>query len=550
MKHRELSEYPVGEEEPWSNILSQKQIVLTMAGVMLALFLASLDQTVVTTALPQIVSDLGGFSKLTWVTSSYLVASTTVVPISGRLTDIYGRKKFFVGGVVVFLLGSVLSGQSETMNQLIIFRAIQGLGGGIIMAITFVIIGDLFAPEDRGKYMGFLTAVFGITSLIGPTLGGFITDVLSWQWIFYINIPLAVLILVVLVRYFPDFKPAGPKERVDLWGLMFLILTVVPLMIGLSWAGYQYPWISVQVLGLIIASSVFGILFILIEMRSQSPLIPLTLFRNRNVSISMAAVFLTGFVMFASPVFIPLFFQGVLGRSATSSGNLLTPMMMAIVFGAALSGQLMSSRFGKKYRLLGLVGLGIMGFGTFLVATVGQDTKYFAVISFMGVMGFGLGITLPLFTLIVINSIPIRLMGVAGSTVQFFRTIGGTVGLSLLGAFFNNNFASNVSNSTTSEIRGILGPGGLEVLTDNSRLLMGSDANDIQNYLVNLGTEIDLGISGQIADILKSALSSAISETFIISTFVVALAIVVSIFLVPNPGISGKGASKDDKRPY
>ena len=171
--------------EPWSNLLSKNQIVLTMAGVMLSLFLASLDQTIVTTALPQIVSDLGGFSKLTWVTSSYLVASTTVVPITGRLTDIYGRKKFFVGGVLVFLLGSVLSGQSETMNQLIIFRAIQGLGGGIIMAITFVIIGDLFAPEDRGKYMGFLTAVFGITSLIGPTLGGFITDVLSWEWIFY-----------------------------------------------------------------------------------------------------------------------------------------------------------------------------------------------------------------------------------------------------------------------------------------------------------------------------------------------------------------------------
>ena len=547
MKHRELSESAVGEEEPWSNILSQKQIVLTMAGIMLALFLASLDQTVVTTALPQIVSDLGGFSKLTWVTSSYLVASTTVVPITGRLTDIYGRKKFFVGGVLVFLLGSVLSGQSETMNQLIIFRAIQGLGGGIIMGLTFVIIGDLFAPEDRGKYMGFLTAVFGITSLIGPTLGGFITDVLSWQWIFYINVPLAVLILVVLVRYFPDFKPAGPKESIDLWGLTFLILTVVPLMIGLSWAGYQYPWISVQVLGLIIASSVFGILFILIEMRSQSPLIPLTLFRNRNVSISMAAVFLTGFVMFASPVFIPLFFQGVLGRSATSSGNLLTPMMLAIVLGAALSGQLMSSRFGKEHRLFGLVGLGLMGAGTFLVATVGPDTEYLAVISFMGVMGFGLGITLPLFTLIVINSIPIRLMGVAGSTVQFFRTIGGTVGLSLLGAFFNNNFAANVSNSTTSEIRGVLGLGGLEALTDNSRLLIGSDANDIQSYLVDLGTDIDPGISGQIADILKTSLSSAISEIFIISAFVVALAMVVTIFLVPTPGIAGKETSKTDR---
>ena len=548
MKHRELAEAPIEEAEPWSNLLSKNQIVLTMAGIMLALFLASLDQTVVTTALPQIVSDLGGFSKLTWVTSSYLVASTTVVPITGRLTDIYGRKKFFVGGVLVLLIGSVLSGQSETMNQLIIFRAIQGLGGGIIMAITFVTIGDLFAPEDRGRYMGFLTAVFGITSLIGPTLGGFITDVLSWQWIFYINVPLGVLILVVLVRYFPDFEPAGSKERVDLWGLMFLILTVVPLMIGLSWAGYQYPWISVQVLGLIIVSLVFGLSFILVEIRSQSPLIPLTLFRNRNVSCSMAAVFLTGFVMFASPVFIPLFFQGVLGRSATSSGSFLTPMMMAIVLGAALSGQLMSSRFSKKYRLLGLVGLGLMGVGTFLVSTVGPDTEYLVVISFLGVNGFGLGITLPLFTLIVLNSIPIRLMGVAGSTVQFFRTIGGIVGLSLLGSFFNNNFASNVSNSTTSEIRGILGSGGLEALTNNSRLLIGSDANDIQNYLVDLGTDIDLGISGQIVYILKTALSSAISETFIISTFVVALAMVVTIFLVPGPSIVGKGASKPDKR--
>jgi len=534
--------------EPWSNILSRKQVVLTMAGIMAALFLASLDQTVVTTALPQIVSDLGGFTKLTWVTSAYLVSSTTVVPITGRLTDIYGRKKFFIGGVLVFLLGSVLAGQSETLNQLIMFRAIQGLGGGIIMAITFVTIGDLFAPEDRGKYMGFLTAVFGVTSLIGPTLGGFITDALSWQWIFYINIPFSILILIVLVRYFPDFKPVESKEGVDLWGLTFLILTVVPLMVGLSWSGYQYPWISFHVLGLLIVSLVFGLLFVLIEVRSQSPLIPLTLFQNRNVSISLAAVFLTGLVMFASPVFIPLFFQGVLDRSATSSGNFLTPMMMASVLGAAISGQLMSSRFGKEYRLIGLVGLGLMGVGTFLVATVGPDSGYLAVISFIGVMGLGLGITLPLFTLIVINSIPIRLMGVAGGTVQFFRTIGGTVGLSLLGSFFNKNFVSNVSSSTPVEIKDVLGSGGIEAITNNSRLLIGSSGNDIQSYLVEIGINIDLEVSGQISHIVKNSLSLAISETFITSTFVVALAIAVTMFLAPTPSIVGKEASKADRR--
>ena len=331
--------------------LPKRQIVLTMIGVLLALFLSALDQTIVATAMPRIIADLGGFDRFTWVTTAYLVASTTAVPIVGRLTDIHGRKVFYVAGITVFLVGSVLAGMSQTMNQLIAFRAIQGLGGGVIMVNSFTAIADLFPPETRGKYQGFVGVVFGMSSVIGPTLGGFITDNLSWNWVFFVNIPIGVPVLVLIALLFPSIRPEVESRKHDYPGMVTLVLAVVPVLLALSWGGVQYGWVSPQVIGMLVFGLTMAAVFITIESRTDSPIMPLEIYRNPMVSVSLVIVFLTGFGMFGGIIFIPLFFQGVLGASATSSGSFLTPMMLGIVVGATISGQLLS-RTGLRYRRL------------------------------------------------------------------------------------------------------------------------------------------------------------------------------------------------------
>jgi EmrB/QacA subfamily drug resistance transporter len=276
-----------------------------MGGLMLALFVASLDQTVVGTAIPRIVADLGGFDRFTWITSAYIVASTTAVPIVGRLSDMYGRKVFYIGGIVVFLVGSVLSGFSQSMNQLIAFRAIQGLGGGTMMALAFVTVGDLFPPADRGKYQGFVAAVFGLSSVIGPTLGGFITDTLSWNWIFFINLPIGIPVAILFVLFFPSGRQNVASRRLDVLGMSLLVLSVSSLLIALSWGGVQYAWASVQVVGLLIIAVASTTTFVFVELRIENPIMPMGIYRDRVVGLSLIAVFCTGFGMFGGIVFIP-----------------------------------------------------------------------------------------------------------------------------------------------------------------------------------------------------------------------------------------------------
>ena len=330
--------------------LPRREVVLTLAGVMMAMFLGSLDQTVVGTAMPRIIADLGGFDRYTWVTTAYLVTSTTMLPIAGRLTDMYGRKWFYIGGIAIFLAGSALSGLSQTLTQLIVFRGLQGIGGGIMMANAFIVIGDLFPPAERGKYQGLITAVFGLSAIVGPILGGFITDNLSWHWIFYINLPLGIPVILLFIRFFPRVRPSGLKHQLDLPGLAVLILAVVPLMLGLSWGGVQYAWASPQVIGALAMSAIMVVLFVVVESRAAEPIMPLGIFRNRVVTVSTLAIFFVGFGMFGGIIFIPLFFQGVLGYSATRSGSFLTPMMLGVVVGSLVSGQALS-RLGGHYRI-------------------------------------------------------------------------------------------------------------------------------------------------------------------------------------------------------
>jgi EmrB/QacA subfamily drug resistance transporter len=523
--------------------LTRREVVLTMGGVMLALFLASLDQTVVSTAMPRIVADLQGFSQYTWVTTAYLVASTTVVPIAGRLSDMYGRKWFYVAGIIVFLAGSVLAATSQTMTQLIVFRAVQGLGGGIMLANAFIAIGDLFPPQERGKYQGLLSGVFGVSSVIGPTLGGFITDALSWHWIFLINLPLGIPAIGLFIAFFPNARPSSQGRHIDYLGVCTMVLAVVPILLALSWAGVDYPWNSPQIIGALAFGTTMAVSFVVIEGLVPDPIIPLAMFRNRVVSISIIATFLTGFGMFAAIIFIPLFFQVVLGASATSSGSFLTPMMLGVVAGTIIGGQAVS-RLNGHYRLVGLTGLSFMGLGMFLLSRMSVQTPFSEAIAFTVVMGLGLGITFPLFTIAVQNTVSRQIMGVATSSLQFFRTIGGTLGLAILGSVLNNRFAAQLANTVPQSVQEALSPEVLPGLARNPQAMINPAAGEqLRAAFSSVEAGGDL-LFQQLLQTLRESLASAITEVFLIGMFAVALAWLVTIFMKEAPAYHQQAATE------
>lgn len=514
--------------------LPRRHIVLTMGGLMLAMFLASLDQTIVSTAMPRIVADLGGFDRFTWVTTAYLVASTTVVPIAGRLSDLYGRKAFFLGGICIFLAGSVLAGLSQSMNQLIAFRAIQGIGGGNIMAMSLITVGDLFSPAERGKYQGVVAGVFGISSVIGPTLGGFITDSLSWNWVFYVNLPLGLPVVALFIRFFPNIRPVGRIHRLDYAGMALLVLIVVPLLVGLSLGGVQYEWLSPQVIGILAFTAATTLVFVAVERRASDPIMPLSIYSNRTVSVSLVAVFLTGFGMFGSIIFIPLFFQGVLGASATSSGSFLTPMMLGMVVAAGLSGQALS-RLGGRYRIQGLVGIVTMGVGMVLISRMTADTSFGQAVAGIVVTGIGLGITFPSFTIAVQNAIPPNQLGAATAATQFYRSVGGALGLAVLGSYMANRFATGLDDALPPPIRQALPVGQLAEMSNNPQALVNPEALDqLRAGFADRGPQ-GAEMLEQLLTALRETLASAIGDVFLVVTVALAIAFVVTLFLKEVP---------------
>ena len=519
------------EEFPF---LPRRQVVLILGGALLAFFLAALDQTIVATAMPRIIADLEGFEHYTWVTTSYMMAATTVVPIVGRLSDMYGRKLFYIAGITIFLLGSTLSGLSQTMTQLIVFRGLQGVGGGAMMAITFIAIGDIFPPAERGKYQGLVAAVFGLASIIGPTLGGAVTDYLSWHWVFYINIPLGIPIIAVFIAFFPQVRPSGKRHQLDYLGVCVLLLAVVPLLLAFSWGGTQYDWDSAQILGMLAFAALMAVLLVAIERKVPDPIIPLSIFSNPIVSVSLLVVFLTGFGMFGGIIFVPLFFQAVLGSSAISSGSFLTPMMLAAVVSSVVSGQVLS-RWGGHYRLLGLLGLATMGIGVFLLSQMSANTSYGQAVANIVLMGLGLGTSIPIFTIAVQNAVPYRHMGIATSSTQFFRSLGGVLGLAVLGSVMTNRFASELTSTVPQGVKDAMPPGQLSELARNPQALVNPEAQEqLRAVFSSTGPDGD-GLFQQLLDALQHSLSSAISEVFLIGLVAVAIAWVATIFLKEVP---------------
>ena len=501
---------------------------------MLAMFLSSLDQTVVGTALPKVVTDLGGFAHYTWVATAYIIASTITVPITGKLTDMYGRKWFYVAGLAIFMTGSLLCGLSQTMTQLILFRGFQGIGAGVMMANAFIVVGDLFPPAERGKYQGMMTGVFGISSVIGPTLGGFITDNLSWNWVFWVNIPFGLVIFALFIFFFPNFRPNKEKPRIDYKGIVTLILAVVPMMLALTWAGVEYAWISAPIIGLFVFSAAMTGVFVVAEGRAKEPIIPLGLFKNNIVSVSSIIIFLTGVGMFGGIIFVPLYFQGVLGASATASGSFLTPMMLGLVFGALISGQVLS-RAGGHYRIQGVFGIAVMAVGMGLLGTMGVETSYARAVAYIVVMGLGLGISMPLYTIAVQNAVPYAVMGVATSTTAFFRSIGGAFGLAVLGSVMNNRFAADFLGDLPSAAKDVIPPESLDSLAHNPQALLDvSAAEQLRSSFEQLGQQ-GMALYQQVIETLKEALSSSITQVFLIGLAFVVLAWVVNMFLKEIP---------------
>jgi EmrB/QacA subfamily drug resistance transporter len=514
--------------------LPKRQVNITLGGVLLALFLGSLDQTIVSTAMPRIVGDLGGFAHYTWLTTAYLVTSTVMLPIIGKLTDMYGRKHFYTAGIIIFVIGSLLSGLSQTMLQIIIFRGFQGIGGGIMMVNAFAVIGDLFPPAQRGKYQGLLSAVFGVSAIIGPVLGGLITDLFSWHWIFFINVPLGLLIITLFVIYFPSFRPNNVKHKIDYLGIVCIIFAVIPLLIALSFGGTEYPWVSPPIMILFGLSLISMVMLPWVEARSEEPIIPLEIFRNSIVVVSVPIIFLTGVVMFGGIIFVPLYFQGVMGLSASASGSFIIPMTLAQVAGSFVSGQLLS-RTGGHYRIQGMFGLGIMAMGVFLLSRLTPEVSYlFAIIGTI-LTGFGLGMTFPLYTIAVQNAVPYNILGVATSMVPFFRFMGGAAGLAVFGSVVANRFSAEFISNLPEAVLKSITPETISSMTHNLQSLMTTGAQSQFAAIFGQFGEQGASLYTQTITVLQQALSSSLTQIFFIGFIVIVVAFIFNLFLKEVP---------------
>ncbi len=418
------------------------RVRLIFGALLLVLLLASLDQTIVSTALPTIVGDLGGLQHLSWVVTAYLLTATISGPLYGKLGDLYGRKLVLQAAIVIFLVGSALCGLSQNMTELILFRALQGLGAGGLIVITIAVIGDIIPPRDRGRYQGFFGAVFGVSSVIGPLLGGFFVDNLTWRWIFYINLPLGIVALGVIGIVF-HAQVERVQHRVDYLGASLLAGGLSAIVLFTSLGGSMWAWGSSQEIGLIVAAAILLPLFILVESRAAEPILPLELFRNRTFVVTSAIGFVVGLALFGAIVYMPVYLQIVKGESAQGSGLQLTPMMAGLLVTSILSGQLIS-RSGR-YRLFPIAGTAIAAVGLALLAQLHAGSSIWTASLYMLVLGAGLGMVMQVLVLAVQNSVPHRVMGVATSGSILFRQIGGAIGISLFGAIFANRLAGNLA---------------------------------------------------------------------------------------------------------
>ncbi len=534
------------EEDPALGLPFRAKMEILVA-VMLGLFLGALDQTIVSVALPTIVTELNGNDLYVWVVTIYLLTSTISVPFWGKLSDLYGRKPIFMIGIGIFLLGSALSGLSQTMPQLILFRGLQGIGAGSIFPVALAVIGDLFTPAERGKYQGLFGAVFGIAFIIGPALGGVLTDTLSWHWIFFVNIPIGIVSLYLIWRLLPTVKSARASRNFDILGGLVFTVAMVFLLVGLTNKGIANAtthqlnaWTELTVGGFMLIALVGIVLFVLVESRAKEPIIPLGLFRIWTYSSSMIATFFAAFAFFGSIIFLPRWFQFVEGYSATASGYAVFPLLVGLIGSSIISGQIVA-RTGR-YKWLTVGALILMGVGAALMTQLTATTPLPVLWFWMFIAGVGLGPTLTVFTIIVQNAVPFHELGVATSNLTFFRQIGGTIALAIAGELFETGFSdqlvpkmdvAGVPPQVVAGIQQAMGTGGF-------------DLNQVAGVGLDLGKAILAALPAQaqavvapfvpnIVSGIYEAFSAAVAQTFYIGIGAAVIAAVVAATMQEHP---------------
>jgi EmrB/QacA subfamily drug resistance transporter len=512
--------------------LTKPQLIGTMTGLLLAALLAAIDQTIVGTAEPRIIAQLSGFDRYPWIATAYLLTSTVCVPIFASLSDIHGRKPFILVGSTLFVLTSALCGAAgritllplDGMGQLILFRGLQGVAAGMVVGLLFTIVGDIFSPAERGRYQGLFAAVWGVASIFGPTLGGWLTDHWSWRACFYVNLPVGAVAVAAIYFEFPHMKPRGSTRKLDWAGFATLIGTFVPLLLALTWAT-QYGWTSTRVTSLLATSAVMLVVFLFVETRASEPVIPLVLFKNPIISICSVCAFVLGIGMFGVIIYLPLFMQGVLGVSATQSGNLLTPLMMGAVIGSIVGGQTVS-RLGR-YKAVAIVGSILVAVGISFFARMGIATSWLYVASGMVIAGLGMGLLQPVYTLAVQNVAPRRQMGAATSSTIFFRSIGSTVGVAAFGSMMLTRYHTMFDRGLPPRVPAI-------ALPYFSNPLM----------LVQIRPQLEEGFGRypgglvllqKLFDNVKVALESGLHLIFICSAVIMALSVLLHLALPSEP---------------
>ncbi len=492
--------------------LSKRQLRLTFLGLILAVLLAALDQTIVATALPTIVGDLNGLQHISWVITAYILAATIGLPIYGKLGDLFGRKYVFLFAIGVFLLGSVLSGLAQDMTQLIAFRALQGIGGGGLFIGAQAILGDVVSPRDRGRYMGLIGGAFGVASVSGPLLGGFITDNWDWRWIFYINLPIGALAIAVIMTSLHTPRPEPRRVRLDYAGTVLLAVASTAIILLTSWGGMTYAWNSPVIIGLGATALVAAVLFVLVERRAAEPIMPLALFRNRNFTLSTLIGMAVGIAMFSTIAYLPTFLQMVNGVSATASGLMMLPMTAGMLIASIGTGQLIS-RTGR-YKVYPIIGPVILATGLLLLSRISDSTPYWFTALGMLVIGLGVGCMMQNLVLIVQNSLPRAVMGTGTSTTNYFRQIAATFGISLFGSIFISRLAEQLPSGAGAPVRDInaLSPAVLRALPAGAR------------------------------EAIAHAFAVALPPVFLIGVPIVAVAFVLAFFIQEIPLSESPGA--------
>lgn len=519
----------------------KKSTAFILSGAMLGTLMFSLDQLVVATAIPQIARELGGLSQLSWVITAYMLTSTIAIPIFGKLSDIFGRKMFYILGIVLFLVGSVLAGFSQNMTQLILFRALQGIGGGTINVSSVAIIGDIFSPAERGRWQGLNMSVYGIATIAGPLLGGWLTDNFSWRWVFYINIPIGIIAICVMTIFMPKITHKVKDKAIDFLGALLIAIGLVPLLLAFVWGGSEYPWSSSQILGLLGTAVCAIFFFILEERKAREPIVSLGLFKNKAYAISVVTTFLTRMGMYGAIIFIPLFAQEVIGVSATNSGIILLPMMIGLILASVLAGQIVAQT--GKYKVLTIIGMIITVLGMALFTQIGSNTTNIGLTWRMVVLGIGVGATMPIFVIIVQSAFGPERLGEVTAGAQLFQNIGGTAGTAILGGVMNSQLASQLTNIQNE-------PFVAAIKQLNPAASFKIDVNAIQGFLSTQGqAQIKAMIAqapqsaqsqllagfNQFLETIKNALSYSVDHVYLVSTILMFVALIIVFFLPQIP---------------